>query len=121
MTPDSQGRHVDPAETRTDAAVASAARTATGTGTAFNTDGAEELEATLDISAASGTTPTLDVILETTVNGSDWYTAGSFAQKTGIDNDAKAFDSLGQQCRWKWTIGGTTPSFTFSIAVKAER
>ena len=122
MSPvDRQGRHYEDEEARSDAAVASAARTATATATAFNTEDAQALKATLAITAASGTTPTLDVTLETTVNGSDWYTVGAFAQKTTTDEDAKAFGPLGDQCRWKWTIGGTTPSFTFSITAEAER
>lgn len=122
MSPtDRLGRYYEDEEARPDAAVASAARTATGTSAAFNTEDAQALKATLDITAVSGTSPTLDVVLESTVNGTDWYTVDAFAQKTTVDNDARAFGPLGDQCRWRWTIGGTTPSFTFSISVEAER
>jgi hypothetical protein len=119
MSPlDRQGNYYADEVLRADAAVASAARTTTATGTAFNVDNAESFEAFLSITAASGTTPTLDVVLETTVNGVDWYEVDAFAQKTGVDEDARAFGPLGDQARWKWTIGGTdTPTFTFSIAV----
>jgi hypothetical protein len=122
VTPvDQKGRHYEGDESRSDAAVASAARTASGTGAEFNTEDAQAFEATLAITASSGTTPTLDVRLETTVDGTTWYTVGSFSQKTGNGSDAKAFGPLGDKCRWAWTIAGTTPSFTFSIAVEAQR
>lgn len=122
MTPqDAQGRYTPDAEARTAADVSSAARTATGTGTAFDTSDLVALFATLTVSARSGTNPTLDVTLETTVDGTNWYTAGSFTQKTATGSEAKAFGALGPQCRWKWTIGGTTPSFTFTIASTVNR
>lgn len=118
MSPvDSKGNYYADERLRSDAAVASAARTATGTGSAFNVEDAESFEATLTITAASGTTPTLDLTLETTVDGTHWYSVAAFAQKTGAGSDARAFGPLGDQARWKWTIGGTTPSFTFSVAV----
>lgn len=121
MSQDSQGRYVPEPEPVPDGDLASAARTATFTGTPFDTSGLEELDATLDITARSGTTPTLDLALETTVNGSDWYSVGAFAQKNAVDNDARAFGPLGEESRWKGTLGGTTPSFTFSVTTKAER
>jgi hypothetical protein len=71
------------------------------------------------VSAASGTTPTLDVTLETSIDGgATWDTVAAFAQKTAAGSDGHVFGPLGDQCRWKWTIGGTTPSFTFAIAVE---
>jgi hypothetical protein len=115
-----KGDYVPGDEPRPDAAVASAARTTTGTSTAFNSDGADSLEATLTVSAASGTTPTLDVTLETSIDGTDWDTVAAFAQKTAAGSDKHVFGPLGDQCRWKWTIGGTTPSFTFAIAAEAN-
>ena len=122
MTPlDEQGNYVAPDRPRTDADVASAARTATGTGTAFDVGSAESLEAVLTVSAASGTTPTLDVSLETSIDGgTTWSTVGSFAQKTANGSEGKVFGPLGDKCRWKWTIGGTTPSFTFAVDAEAN-
>src|SRR4051812_7515548 len=116
MSPtDRKGRHYEGEESRSDAAVASAARTATGTSTAFNVEDAESLEATLTVSARSGTTPTLDVTLETSIDdGTTWDTVGAFSQFTNTGSDGHVFGPLGDKCRWKWTIAGTTPSFTFS-------
>ena len=121
MPVDQKGRHYEGDEARADAAVASAARTASATGTAFNTEDATAFEATLTVSAASGTAPLLDVRLETTVDGTNYYTVGSFGQKTASATEAKAFGPLGDTCRWAWTVAGTTPSFTFSISAEAQR
>jgi hypothetical protein len=99
--------------------VASARGPRPATSAAFNTDEADSLEATLTVSAASGTTPTLDVTLETSIDGgTTWTTVAAFAQKTAAGSQGRVFGPLGDQCRWKWTIAGTTPSFTFAIAVE---
>ena len=122
MPQDDQGRYVAPEETRAGQQVASAARTATANGTAFDTSDVDEITATLDVTAASGTDETLDVILQTTADGTNYYTAGSFAQKTAAAAESKVFTGLGSLSRWRWTIGGTdTPTFTFSVAATFEK
>jgi hypothetical protein len=122
MTPlDEQGNYVPPDRPRNDADVASAARTTTGSSTAFDVGSAESFEAVLTVSAASGTTPTLNIALETSIdNGATWQSVGAFAQKTGVATENKVFGPLGDRCRWTWTIGGTTPSFTFAIDAEAN-
>ena len=122
MTPlDSQGNYYASDKARPDAAVASAARTATGVGTAFDPANADSLEGFLTVTAASGTTPTLDVRLETSLDGgTTWSTVGAFAQITTTGTRNKVFGPVGDSCRWAWTIAGTTPSFTFSVAVEAN-
>jgi hypothetical protein len=106
---------------RADAAVASAARTASGNGSSFNTETADSFEGFLTVTAASGTTPTLDVRLETSLDaGTTWSTVGAFAQATAATTKNKVFGPLGDLCRWAWTIGGTTPSFTFTVAAEAN-
>lgn len=113
MPQDDQGRYVASEEARSAQQVASAARTATANGTAFDTSDVDEITATLTVSAASGTDPTLDVILQTTADD----TAGSFTQKTTTGAEAKVFTGLGSLSRWRWTIGGTdTPTFTFAAS-----
>lgn len=121
MPQDDQGRYYEAESTRSGQQVASAARTATANGTAFDTSDVDEITATLTVTAASGTTPTLDVTLETTADGTNYYTVGSFAQKTTSATEAKVFTGLGSLSRWKWTISGTTPSFTFAITSTFER
>lgn len=107
-------------EARLDANVASAARTVTGTSAVFKVEEAESLEASLSVTAASGTSPTLNVALETRVGTGGWYQVDAFAQKTGVSEDARPFGPLGDECRWAWTIAGTTPSFTFAVNVVAD-
>lgn len=122
MTNDPQGRYIRPSEPRTDAGLSSAARTANGTSAQFDTHGARQFDVTLTVTASAGTTPTLDLRLETTLNnGTSWHTVGSFPQRTGNGSDARPFTGLGSRCRWAWTISGTTPSFTFAAAASAHR
>ena len=119
MSPlDAKGNYVPGDKHRPDAEVASAARTATGTSAAFDTDGADSLEATLTVTAHAGTTPTLDVSLETSIDGgTTWDTVGAFTQIGNANGgDGHVFGPLGDKCRWKWTIAGTTPSYTFAIS-----
>lgn len=111
-----------PDDARADAAIASAARTASGTGSAFSTGPAETLKALLVITAHAGTTPTLDVRLETRITGdATWYTVDSFPQQNTDVTVGRAFGPLGDECRWAWTIGGSAgQSFTFSVSATAN-
>lgn len=122
MPESSRGQYYESPEGSSRISVASAARTATATSTAVNTEDVDEIEAELNVTAVAGTDPTLDVTLETKTDTGDWYTVGAFPQQTGIvANIGRVFDGLGEQIRWKWTIGGTTPSFTFSIDAEGEK
>ncbi len=69
---------------------------------------------TLDVTASSGTSETLDVDIETSPDGVNWYVAGSFAQATGVTSERKTV-AIDRYVRAAWDIGGTTPSFTFSL------
>lgn len=95
----------------------SAARTASGAGTAVDSGAANVVRGlTLAVTASSGTTPTLDARLETSHDNAAWVTVGSFAQKTGAASETKLFSGLDRYVRVAWTVGGTTPSFTFSVS-----
>jgi hypothetical protein len=102
--------------------VESAARTASGDSGPQGGFGDERtLRAQLDVTAAAGTGPTLDVVLEDTLDGANWNVIGTFAQKTApgrevINVTAPFTDRL----RARWTVGGTAPSFTFSVMVYSE-
>lgn len=101
----------------TETPVASAARTASGnSGPLDNFGPAKTIRAQLDVTAASGTGPTLDVVIEDTLDGVNFNTIGTFTQRTAagrqvLDISAAFSDTL----RVRWTIGGGTPSFTFSV------
>lgn len=96
--------------------VVSAARTATGSSAAVETGQWDVLRGLLlDVTAVSGTTPTLTVTVETSADSSTWYTVASFVQRTAAGTERKSFPGLDRWARLTWTVGGTTPSFTFAI------
>jgi hypothetical protein len=91
------------------------AQLSSGTFTAFDPE-VPALYGDLNITAVTGTNPTLDILLEcSTDGGSHYYTVASFAQKTGTGSDSKVFGPVTPLCRWKYSIGGTNPRFTYTI------
>ena len=111
----------------------SAARTTTGngaTGINYNHDGAYVL---VNVSAVSGTTPTMTVRVQGTVDGTNWFDLDATNASTPsitatgqyyirmypgyVNAVGTANVALPRSWRLAWTIGGTTPSFTFSTAV----
>jgi hypothetical protein len=116
--------------TKTAVLHASAARTATGTGTAVcGFARYEKFIFELVVSAASGTTPTLDVVVQHSIDGgTTWHTLVAFTQKTTTGNELKTeaeveagtAEAYGDCFRVSYTIGGTTPSFTFKVTANAQ-
>jgi len=87
----------------------------------------KEIGIEMDISNVSGTSPTLDVIIQhqSGLNEDNWSTLYTFTQKTAtgihiiyIPNDTE-FGFL-RNLRANCTIGGTMPVFTFSIIAIAK-
>lgn len=120
MSPlDERGNYVSADTTLTAGSVTSAARTATGTGSAFQTVRTNSIEGFLAVTAVpAATSPTLDVRLETSLDaGSTWSTVGAFAQATGVTTKNKVFGPLGDSCRWGWTIGGSSIAATLTTAL----
>lgn len=102
----------------TETPVPSAARTTSGnSGTLTSYGAAKTLRAQLNVTAATGTGPTLDVIIQDSVDGgATWNTIGTFAQATAVNrqviNITTPFTPL---LRVSWTIAGGTPSLTFAV------
>jgi hypothetical protein len=70
----------------------------------------------LDVTAASGTTPSLTVNVQTSADGSAWYTVGSFAAKTAVSAENKSFSGLDRFVRLQWGApSGTSPNFSFNV------
>jgi hypothetical protein len=73
------------------------------------------------ITAASGTTPTLDLRVEYSLDaGSTWAigdptTGDAFTQRSSAYYGIKIFQPKGDLYRVSWTLAGTTPSFTFEV------
>lgn len=100
----------------------SLARTASGNAATVAGLGVQTtLRVQLDVTAASGTTPTLDVVLEDTIDGTNWNTVATFARKTAAGREViNVTTPFTGDVRARWTVAGTTPSFTFSIQAYAE-
>ena len=81
-----------------------------------------QLRLTLTVSAVSGTSPTLDVDIETASDsaGSNLATIGSFSQQTAAGSQRLIFDACDRFARIKSTLGGSaSPSVTFAVAGEA--
>lgn len=102
--------------------VASTTETATGVSStipAGETPDRGDLILLVDVTAASGTSPTLDLTVEYLLDGATTFAkadpADAFTQITAAGVVVKSFVLKGTAYRIAWAITGTTPSFTFSI------
>lgn len=99
--------------------VASAARTTNGnSGQLDPGEAGETINLFVSVTAASGTSPSLALSVEWSVDGTVWATpetADTFTAITAAANRVKAFERKAPYYRVVWAITGTTPSFTFSI------
>lgn len=110
--------------------LASGARTATGTGSwACGYGKFTKLGVQLVVTAASGTTPTLDVVIQHSIDGGTTaFTLITFTQATAATSALKIYSDfdnstalmIGDCLRVSYTVGGTTPSFTFSVSAEAQ-
>jgi hypothetical protein len=70
----------------------------------------------LNVTAASGTAPTLNVLIEDTLDGLNYNTIGTFAQKAAAGREViNVTVPFSETLRVSWTVAGTNPSFTFSV------
>lgn len=102
--------------------VTSAARTTSGNSGTLDSYGHGSISATLSVTAVSGTTPKLDIDLELSDDGSNWRSAYSFLRVTASTTLYLRAQRLSTRYyRYKWTIAGTSPSFTFSITTTLKQ
>jgi hypothetical protein len=90
--------------------------TATGTGPTIEVADRGTLRLTLSVTAAGGTTPTLDVTVQTSQDGITWRSLGVFSTQTAVGSLRESFTGADRYVRVSYAIGGTTPSFTFGVA-----
>jgi hypothetical protein len=98
--------------------VPSAARTISGdSGPLAGYGPAQTLRAQLNVTAISGTSPTLDVVIEDSVDGGvTWNTVGTFTQATAVSRQVLDVPGpFGPLLRVRWTVDGVTPSSTFAV------
>lgn len=102
--------------------VPSAARTTSGSANVNLPNDGQALIAQLEVTAHAGTTPTLDVKFQDSVDGTNYIDipSAAFTQVTTTDGRTRLaitapFTGL---LKVVWTIGGTTPSYTFSVKAR---
>ncbi|MCW2275156.1 hypothetical protein GJ654_10500 [Rhodoblastus acidophilus] len=98
--------------------VASAALTATTTTAAFTPTFGSEYEVNIVLGAVTGTTPTLDVVVqESDDSGTNWYDVYHFERITAGNQVVRSPKLVltGNRVRYVQTVGGTTPSFTRAV------
>lgn len=112
------------------AVVTSAARTTSGQSSAITPGGvapssqSDTIALAVDVTAASGTTPSMTVSVEWSFDGTSFFvadTADAFTAITTTKKVVKLFDVKAPQYRVVWTITGTTPSFTFAVTELADK
>lgn len=102
------------------AIAASAARTTSGSSAAITSPSSQSSAIHVDVTAVTGTSPTLDLTVEWSNDGTTWVKAEpaeSFTQITAAKTAVKAVVLKGAYFRLVWTLTGTTPSFTFSSSL----
>ncbi len=103
--------------------LASTTATASGTSTGVELDDKGTVRLALVVTAASGTTPSMTVTIQTSYdNGATdaWRTVGSgFPAVTAAGTTRQSFPGCDRFVRASYAITGTTPSFTFSITGEA--
>jgi len=110
----------------------SSAETASATGSGVELGDKASMALIVDVTAATGTSPTLLVTVEGSNDGSVWYTLAKIGANGVVYGDVAAAPSnfttaatvravvpAARFVRSKSTIGGTTPSFTYSVAGSA--
>jgi hypothetical protein len=102
----------------------SLARTASGNSENINTTSSFELAFDANTTLVSGTSPTLQFAIDRLGSDGVWYNIWLSPVRNTTGFDSKSIgtglalpESSGSAIRIRWIIGGTSPSFTFSISL----
>lgn len=68
----------------------------------------------LNVIDVAGTTPTLDVVINATINGVQ-YQIGAFTQRTTTGKEVIIIAGCPKDIQIQATLGGTTPNFDFEV------
>lgn len=97
--------------------VTSAARTtSSNSSTLVVADRHKYLNVFVNVTAQSGTTPTMDLRIDWSLDGTTWYNVADTFTQIGAVTGAffKQLIVKAPYYRLVWTLGGTTPSYTFT-------
>jgi benzoyl-CoA reductase/2-hydroxyglutaryl-CoA dehydratase subunit BcrC/BadD/HgdB len=100
---------------------AATAVTATGNSPVFVLPSANGvLEVLVNVSAISGTSPSLTPTLQVSNDGANWFTAASGSAMTSVSTQRLACQTLCGYARVAFAVSGTTPSLTTSLMALAN-
>ena len=100
--------------------LASAKRTAeTYYSSTVNVGRYHEAEVFVDVTAETATA-TLDVTIQTSPDGTTWFTHTSFDQITATGQSVKRISIIGHYLRVKYVVAGEGADFTFSSDIVAK-
>lgn len=97
---------------------AHASRTSSGNESSVDNgaSSADGAVAHLHVTAASGTSPTLDVVVQESADNSTWVDLITFTQATAATSERLAVTgTVERYIRAQWTLGGTSPDFSFAV------
>lgn len=103
---------------------AQAAGTVTGSSFSIDNDGGVNLAVVVNCTDFTGTTPTADIKVQWSNDGSTWAdaeTPDTFTQIVAPVKTTKVFPVKGAFARTSVTVAGTTPAFTATISVYPTR
>ncbi len=102
----------------------STAQTASGNSANLSVQQLSELAVDVNVTAVAGTSPTLNLYIDRLGADGVWYNIWSGTQITAISVQSTSIgagcitnQSFGSTIRFRWVLGGTTPSFTFSASI----
>jgi len=106
----------------TDTIVAPANRTTSAdTGPITGWGAIQTIRTQLAVTAVAGTSPTLAMVVEDSLDGTTWYQLGTFTPATAVGaqviNIGKPFTD---RLRWRWTITGNLASFAFTVLTYSQ-
>ena len=100
---------------------------ANGNSGSLNVGNYNEMAADANITAVSGSTPTLQLFIDREGADGVWYpiwqssTLTSTTQvSTSIGPGTNIAQFFGSTIRWRWVVGGGSPSFTLSSSIIAK-
>lgn len=103
--------------------LAAGALTASGSSSAIDVGGAGTLRAQVQVSAVSGTSPSVTVTIQTSHDAGatdPWRTAGAaYSALTSVSNSPWQAFAVDRYVRVSYTVSGTTPSLTTAVVGEA--
>jgi hypothetical protein len=102
--------------------IASAAITATTTSATVAMTNIQTASFGVTVTAVSGTNETLDIVVQESIDNTNWYDIYHFERITAAGFwVSPAIGLTGQSIRYVRTVGGTTPSFTMSLVRESRQ